>query len=52
MTFYYNRYSDPSKIPRSIKKFSIQLLICNEKWYSKHTTTKDTNYGSISTEWI
>ena len=53
ITFYYNRFSILTNISlKSMGRFRIQLLLEDNKWTSKYTIPKNTQYSDTSSEWI
>ena len=51
ITFYYNRFSTSIADKRNMGKLGIQLLR-NGIWETEYTMDKDTNFSTLSTDWI
>ena len=52
ISFYYNRFSISQALKRNMGKFEISILIANKVWNTIYTLEKNTNFSTLSTDWI
>ena len=52
ISFYYNRFSISQALKRNMGKFEISILIANKVWNTIYTLEKNTNFNTLSTDWI
>ena len=50
ITFFRNRFSNPTKRLRSTGQFRFQLILASGQWFSEIITDKKTNYSTTSEE--